>query len=436
MAVTSETRRTTATGNGATTAFPTGFLFLANSEVKVRLTASGGSEVLQTEGVHYTLTGAGSGASGTVTMLTAPPLAAALVLERTVPFVQPIALRTQGDFAPEVHEDRLDELTFQTQQLNDRLKAVEVAGAPVGLVAGNGLTLSGSTMHVGAGAGVQVNADDVAVIYGDETMISGVNAGAATTGAVNQAARIDHRHQVSTASPVALVPGGANVDGTSVGLARADHIHALAVAAPADVTKAAASAGGAASVSRSDHKHDVTTAIAVDLTDATNAEGNAVSLARSNHTHSHGARSGGTLHALATSAVAGFMSGADKTKLDGLATELITENTRATKDGMPMGLLSWTPTNNTAEVVDLFIIGRKQGASDAGGYHRQFTVTRFDGVTSLVSTVDPIGSDKETNPAWDIAVAISGGTDVQVTVTGAVLSTVDWSGRARRLVAP
>ena len=34
----------------------------------------------------------------------------------------------------------------------------------------------------------------------------------------------------------------------------------------------------------------------------------------------HGARAGGTLHAAATTTVAGFMSGADKTKLDGIAT--------------------------------------------------------------------------------------------------------------------
>jgi hypothetical protein len=94
----------------------------------------------------------------------------------------------------------------------------------------------------------------------------------------------------------------------------------LSAGAPTSVTKSAASAGGAANASRSDHKHDVSTAAAVDLTDATNAEGVSVSLARADHTHSHGARGGGTLHAVATTSVAGFLSGADKTKLDGIAT--------------------------------------------------------------------------------------------------------------------
>lgn len=60
----------------------------------------------------------------------------------------------------------------------------------------------------------------------------------------------------------------------------------------------------------------LTTDTAVELTDTTNAEGNANSFARANHTHAHGNRAGGTLHAEVTPSVAGFMSAADKTKLD------------------------------------------------------------------------------------------------------------------------
>jgi len=94
---------------------------------------------------------------------------------------------------------------------------------------------------------------------------------------------------------------------------------ALTSTAPADVTKASAAVGVSTESARSDHKHDVSTAAAIDLTDATNAEGTATSLARSDHTHAHGSRGGGTLHADATTSVSGFMSAADKTKLDGVA---------------------------------------------------------------------------------------------------------------------
>lgn len=53
----------------------------------------------------------------------------------------------------------------------------------------------------------------------------------------------------------------------------------------------------------------------------TNAEGTASTLSRSDHVHAHGDQPGGTLHALATDLVPGFMSEVDKTKLDGLVTK-------------------------------------------------------------------------------------------------------------------
>ncbi len=53
---------------------------------------------------------------------------------------------------------------------------------------------------------------------------------------------------------------------------------------PEDVTKAAAAEGSSSSAARLDHKHDITTAAAVSV-GAANAEGDATTLARSNHTH-------------------------------------------------------------------------------------------------------------------------------------------------------
>lgn len=48
-----------------------------------------------------------------------------------------------------------------------------------------------------------------------------------------------------------------------------------------------------------------------------NADGSANTLARSDHVHAHGDQAGGTLHSAATTGTAGFMSAADKTKLNG-----------------------------------------------------------------------------------------------------------------------
>lgn len=61
----------------------------------------------------------------------------------------------------------------------------------------------------------------------------------------------------------------------------------------------------------------ITTAIAVDI-GTSNQVGIQNSLARSDHVHNHANQPGGSLHAVATTSVAGFMSAADKTLLDSL----------------------------------------------------------------------------------------------------------------------
>jgi hypothetical protein len=63
---------------------------------------------------------------------------------------------------------------------------------------------------------------------------------------------------------------------------------------------------------------ETSTAAPVEITDSTNAEGAASTLARSNHQHAHGNRGGGTLHSDVDQSTAGFMSAADKIKLDSL----------------------------------------------------------------------------------------------------------------------
>lgn len=167
--------------------------------------------------------------------------------------------------------------------------------------------------------GKQLDNDTVTATQIETTTgtISTVNGGdAAVEGSGAGLSRRDHQHAVATGAPGTVSVGDAAAEGSSSDLARADHTHAVtAPGVPADVTKAAAAAGAATTVARSDHKHDVTTAAAVELAEA-NAEGSATTLARSDHTHDHGNRSGGSLHPGATGAVAGFMSAADKVKLD------------------------------------------------------------------------------------------------------------------------
>ena len=197
---------------------------------------------------------------------------------------------------------------------------------PVRLCSATNITLSGAQ-----------NVDAFAVVSGDRILVRGQSIPqqngiyvASTTGAWTRATDFDSSTDVQTGATV-RVNEGANHTNTVWSVTNTGTIvigttglsftsTGLTSTAPANVTKSAAAVGNSGTAARSDHKHDVVTAAAVDLTDATNGEGTATSLARSDHTHAHGDRAGGTLHAAATTSVNGFMSAADKTKLDGIAT--------------------------------------------------------------------------------------------------------------------
>jgi len=171
---------------------------------------------------------------------------------------------------------------------SDNIVFTQVFG-PGAYIAGAGLTQSGNTFNVGAGLGITVNANDVAVIYGAGGDLTTVNAGdAASAGTLDKAARADHQHPVSTAAAGTATVGSSAAEGSATSLARSDHAHAFpAPAAPANVTKAAADAGAATTFARADHKHDVTTAAPSPPAVAV-AEGIASSLSRSDHVHAWG----------------------------------------------------------------------------------------------------------------------------------------------------
>lgn len=112
-----------------------------------------------------------------------------------------------------------------------------------------------------------------------------VTKAAAAVGTSIDAARADHKHDVSTAAPSATGLGTTSGEGSATSLARSDHTH-QSNTAPVAVTKAAAVIGTSGEPARADHKHDVDTAAPVTLTpDQANAEGSATTLARSDHVH-------------------------------------------------------------------------------------------------------------------------------------------------------
>jgi len=147
-----------------------------------------------------------------------------------------------------------------------------------------------------------------------------VTRASAAAGTSQNAAREDHKHDISTAAAGTLSIGDTASDGAATSLSRSDHRHAFpAPGAPVNITKAAAAAGTSTNVAREDHKHDISTAAAT-VIGTSNTEGSASTIARSDHGHNHGNQTVETHHALVVAGVShGFMSAADKAILDGLA---------------------------------------------------------------------------------------------------------------------
>lgn len=116
MTVTAAASRVEYSGNAVTVAFTVPFYFLANGDLKVYL-----GTVLQTITTHYTVTGAGNPAGGTVTFVTAPGSSVSVVIYRDPTLSQSVDYQANDPFPPETHETALDRLTMISQRLDDRL---------------------------------------------------------------------------------------------------------------------------------------------------------------------------------------------------------------------------------------------------------------------------------------------------------------------------
>lgn len=122
MTVSSTTNRVSYTGNGVTTAFAFGYLFLANSDLKVVLvTTADGTETVQVLDTDYTVTGAGSGSGGTVTFSSAPASTKTVVIYRDPALIQPVDLVENDPLPAATLETAYDRAALVAQRLSDRI---------------------------------------------------------------------------------------------------------------------------------------------------------------------------------------------------------------------------------------------------------------------------------------------------------------------------
>ena len=123
MTISTTTILNSYSGNGSTTAFAYTFPINTTSEISVIERSATGTETVKSEGTgstNYGIADNGS-AGGTITMVTAPASGTTLLIRRNTDFTQETDYVANDPFPAETHEDALDKLQMQTQELEEEL---------------------------------------------------------------------------------------------------------------------------------------------------------------------------------------------------------------------------------------------------------------------------------------------------------------------------
>jgi hypothetical protein len=183
MTVASETNKSGPyAGSGTTGPFTVGFRFLDETHIRVIKTSTAGVDSDLTLTTDYTVAGVGND-TGSVTLVSALATGEKLTIIRDVPFVQETDYQNNDAFPAESHENALDLLTMQTQQLKEEIdRSIKVPATDT-------TTLEQLTADLITVAGISTDVTAVAGIASD-----------VTTAAANIAAIVDAPNQASAAA--------------------------------------------------------------------------------------------------------------------------------------------------------------------------------------------------------------------------------------------
>ena len=123
MTISSTTVRNSYSGDGSTTTFSYTFKIFQDSDIQVIIRSANGTETTKTITTHYTVTGAGVSAGGTVIFTggNIPTSTQTVVLRRNIPQTQAIDYIANDPFPAESHEEGLDRATMAIQQLQEEV---------------------------------------------------------------------------------------------------------------------------------------------------------------------------------------------------------------------------------------------------------------------------------------------------------------------------
>ena len=123
MTISSTTVKNSYSGDGSTTTFTYTFKIFQDSDIQVIIRAANGTETTKTITTHYTVTGAGVSAGGTVVFTSGniPTSTQTVVLRRNIPQTQAIDYIANDPFPAESHEEGLDRATMAIQQIQEEV---------------------------------------------------------------------------------------------------------------------------------------------------------------------------------------------------------------------------------------------------------------------------------------------------------------------------
>lgn len=120
MTIATQSSKVNYQGNGVTTEFQIPFPFLEEEDIYIQKQLDDTNIVNLTYGTDYSVTGAGNASGGTVVLTTAPSASEVISVYRSVPLTQEVDYRENEIFPAETHEEALDKLTMEVQQLQEQ----------------------------------------------------------------------------------------------------------------------------------------------------------------------------------------------------------------------------------------------------------------------------------------------------------------------------
>ena len=121
MTISSTATKVSYSGDASTVAFAYTFKIYATSELDVIVRDADGAETTKTLTTHYSVSGAGEDAGGTVTFVTAPAATEVVVIRRALALTQATDYVENDPFPAASHEDALDRLTIISQQQQEEI---------------------------------------------------------------------------------------------------------------------------------------------------------------------------------------------------------------------------------------------------------------------------------------------------------------------------